>query len=75
MIHGKWTLLPWWHPPYPMAIRTDLLEQIGEKNPADDARPGDRLGRERDAGNLQQTAADLTVSARVGPGCGCRPAR
>jgi hypothetical protein len=34
----------------------------------DDARPGDRLGRERDAGNLQQQAADLTRSRRVRPG-------
>ena len=33
LIRGKWTLLPWWQPPFPMAIRTDLLEQIGEKNP------------------------------------------
>src|SRR5262252_3758091 len=33
LIRGKWTLLPWWLPPFPMAIRTDLLEQIGEKNP------------------------------------------
>src|SRR5207244_6127037 len=27
----------------------------------DDTRPGDRLGRERNASNLQQQAADLTV--------------
>ena len=33
LIRGKWALLPWWQPPFPMAIRTDLLEQIGEKNP------------------------------------------
>src|SRR5262245_32713690 len=33
LVRGKWTLLPWWQPPFPMAIRTDLLEQIGEKNP------------------------------------------
>src|SRR5262249_49116255 len=33
LIRGKWTLLPWWQPPFPMAIRTDLLEQIGEKDP------------------------------------------
>jgi multiple sugar transport system substrate-binding protein len=33
LIRGKWALLPWWLPPFPMAIRTDLLEQIGEKNP------------------------------------------
>src|SRR5262245_5862951 len=33
LIRGKWTLLPWWQPPFPMAIRTDLLEQIGEKSP------------------------------------------
>src|SRR5712691_13343709 len=33
LIRGKSTLLPWWLPPFPMAIRTDLLEQIGEKNP------------------------------------------
>jgi len=32
-IRGKWKLLPWWMPPFPMAVRTDLLEQIGEKNP------------------------------------------
>jgi len=33
LIRGKWKLLPWWQPPFPMAVRTDLLEQIGEKNP------------------------------------------
>jgi multiple sugar transport system substrate-binding protein len=33
LVRGKWALLPWWQPPFPMAIRTDLLEQIGEKNP------------------------------------------
>src|SRR6059036_3405121 len=33
LIRGKWKLLPWWMPPFPMAVRTDLLEQIGEKNP------------------------------------------
>src|SRR5712692_5399285 len=33
LIRGKWKLLPWWQPPFPMAIRTDHLEQIGEKNP------------------------------------------
>src|SRR5262245_21848991 len=33
LIRGKWALLPWWQAPFPMAIRTDLLEQIGEKNP------------------------------------------
>ncbi|HEX9555099.1 MAG TPA: extracellular solute-binding protein [Reyranella sp.] len=30
LIRGKWTLLPWWQPPFPMAIRTDLMKQIGE---------------------------------------------
>src|SRR2546425_10174066 len=30
---GKGKLLPWWQPPFPMAVRTDLLEQIGEQNP------------------------------------------
>ena len=33
LIRGKWKLLPWWMPPFPMAVRTDLLEKIGEKNP------------------------------------------
>src|SRR2546428_708268 len=33
LIRGKWKLLPWWQPPFPMAVRTDLLEQLGEKNP------------------------------------------
>jgi len=33
LIRGKWKLLPWWMAPFPMAVRTDLLEQIGEKNP------------------------------------------
>src|SRR6058998_1684439 len=33
LIRGKWKLLPWWQPPFPMAVRTDLLEQINEKNP------------------------------------------
>jgi multiple sugar transport system substrate-binding protein len=33
LIRGKWKLLPWWQPPFPMAVRTDLLEKIGEKNP------------------------------------------
>src|SRR5499427_10569241 len=33
LIRGKWQLLPWWQPPFPMAVRTDLLEQINEKNP------------------------------------------
>src|SRR3989442_858631 len=33
LIRGKWKLLPWWMPPFPMAVRTDLLEQIGEKSP------------------------------------------
>jgi len=33
LIRGKWKLLPWWMPPFPMAVRTDLLEQVGEKNP------------------------------------------
>ncbi len=33
MIRGKWKLLPWWMPPFPMAVRTDLLEQVGERNP------------------------------------------
>ena len=33
LIRSKWKLLPWWMPPFPMAVRTDLLEKIGEKNP------------------------------------------
>ena len=33
LIRGKWKLLPWWMPPFPIAVRTDLLEQVGEKNP------------------------------------------
>src|SRR5437899_11085742 len=33
LIRGKWKPLPWWQPPLPKAVRTDLLEQIGEKNP------------------------------------------
>src|SRR5438046_2344975 len=33
LIRGKWKLLPWWMPPFPMAVRTDLLEEISEKNP------------------------------------------
>ena len=33
IFRGKWKLLPWWIPPFPMAVRTDLLEQLGEKNP------------------------------------------
>jgi multiple sugar transport system substrate-binding protein len=33
LIRGKWTLMPWWEPPFPMAVRKDLLEQIGETNP------------------------------------------
>src|SRR3989442_13671193 len=33
LIRGKWTLLPWWQPPFPIAVRTDLLGQIGEKKP------------------------------------------
>src|SRR5256886_5571563 len=33
LIRGKWKLLPWWMPPFPMAVRTDLLEKISEKNP------------------------------------------
>src|SRR5499433_3128435 len=33
LIRGKWPLLPLTMNPFPMAIRTDLLEQIGEKNP------------------------------------------
>src|SRR5438093_90993 len=33
LIRGKWKLLPWWMPPFPMAVRTDLLEKIGEKAP------------------------------------------
>src|SRR5262245_56636335 len=33
LIRGKWKLLPWWTPPFPMAVRTDLLEQVGERNP------------------------------------------
>src|SRR5258705_7034761 len=33
LIRGKWKLLPWWQPPFPMAVRTDLLEKIGEKAP------------------------------------------
>src|SRR2546427_8420481 len=32
-IFGQWESVPWWMPPFPMAVRTDLLEQIGEKNP------------------------------------------
>jgi multiple sugar transport system substrate-binding protein len=33
LIRGKWKLLPWWQPPFPMAVRTDLLEKLGEKAP------------------------------------------
>src|SRR5437667_90933 len=33
LIRGKWKLLPWWQPPFPMAVRTDLLEKLGEKSP------------------------------------------
>src|SRR5207237_9402982 len=33
LIRGKWKLLPWWQPPFPMAVRTDLLEKIGERAP------------------------------------------
>src|SRR3989442_2221285 len=33
LIRGKWKLLPWWMPPFPMAVRTDLLEKVGEKSP------------------------------------------
>src|SRR5207249_9971482 len=32
-IPGKWKLRPWWQPPFPMAVRTDLLEKLGEKSP------------------------------------------
>ncbi|MBI3514599.1 MAG: extracellular solute-binding protein [Proteobacteria bacterium] len=32
-IRGEWKLLPWWMPPFPIALRTDLLEKIGEKVP------------------------------------------
>src|SRR5213593_302807 len=31
LIRNKWTLLPWWQPPFPMAIRTDILKKIGEE--------------------------------------------
>src|SRR5262252_11234702 len=33
LIRGKWTLLPWWQPPFPMAIRADLLEKLDETPP------------------------------------------
>ncbi|TXL81686.1 extracellular solute-binding protein [Vineibacter terrae] len=33
LIRGTWTLLPWWQPPFPMAVRTDLLKKLGEENP------------------------------------------
>jgi multiple sugar transport system substrate-binding protein len=33
LIRNKWTLLPWWQPPFPMAIRTDILKKIGEEAP------------------------------------------
>src|SRR3989475_9939423 len=33
LIRGKWKLLPWWMPPFPMAVRTHLLQGIGEKHP------------------------------------------
>jgi multiple sugar transport system substrate-binding protein len=33
LIRGKWTLLPWWQPPFPMAIRTDVLKKLGEAAP------------------------------------------
>src|SRR6185503_8144469 len=33
LIRGKWTLLPWWQPPFPMAIRTDVLKKLGETAP------------------------------------------
>lgn len=33
IFRGKWKLLPWWIPPFPMAYRTDILEKLGEKLP------------------------------------------
>ncbi len=33
VFRGKWKLLPWWYPPFPMAYRTDVLEKVGEKVP------------------------------------------
>src|SRR6266699_3309973 len=51
------------HPRHVRAIR----------NRPDDARPGDQLGRERNAGNLQQQAADLTVGAGSARGAAADP--
>src|SRR5256712_8677944 len=51
LIRGKRKLLPWWQPPFPMAGRTDLLEQIAGSNPDtwEDwlrvARKGQAIGR------------------------------
>src|SRR6266849_885353 len=57
LIRGKWALLPWWLPPFPMAIRTDLLEQIGEKNP-DTWEDWLRIGEKRQDPGARHAAAD-----------------
>src|SRR6266849_2209676 len=49
LIRGKWKLLPWWMPPFPMAVRTDLLEQIGKKSKAIGHPFGTALGHSADA--------------------------
>jgi multiple sugar transport system substrate-binding protein len=45
LIRGKWTLLPWWQPPFPMAIRTDLMKQIGETEVPDTWEDWLRIGK------------------------------
>jgi multiple sugar transport system substrate-binding protein len=33
MVDGQWKSVPWYYYPYPLVIRTDLIQQVGEKPP------------------------------------------
>ena len=33
VVRGRWKLLPWWLAPFPIAYRTDVLQQVGEPIP------------------------------------------
>src|SRR2546422_7593258 len=67
LIRGKWKLLPWRMPPFPMAVRTDLLEKLGEKHP-DTWEGWLRVGKKGKAiGHPFGTALGHTADADVTP--------
>lgn len=33
MVNGQWKSVPWYYYPYPLVVRTDLIQQVGEKVP------------------------------------------